>query len=301
MSIPHTLPAAWPETRPGRFAETIRRESPDGCRLALLGVPDDMGVRLNHGRVGAKGGPRGFREALARYGTTFFAPEARDLANAGVFDAGDLVIADDLDTTHARLTETVGALLAQRLLPIVIGGGHDLTWPSVRAFDSARDHDFGGIYLDAHLDVREEAGSGMSFRRILRETTCAKLAVIGLDPFANSRAHVEWFTGNRGRIVPAEESLDTAWASVKTPKMFVSIDMDAIHAGAAPGVSAVNPVGLSPAFAESVAFRAGRDPRVGLIDFMEFNPVYDQDGRTGRLLARLVLSFIAGFAGRTYS
>ena len=48
----------------GRFAGTIRHDSPDGCAIALLGLPDDTGVGLNNGRPGAKDGPAAFRAAL---------------------------------------------------------------------------------------------------------------------------------------------------------------------------------------------------------------------------------------------
>ncbi|HND60953.1 MAG TPA: hypothetical protein PLB90_05695, partial [Opitutaceae bacterium] len=68
-TVPHTRPGRWP--RPistARFAATIRRDSPRGCAVALLGLPDDTGVKLNGGRPGAAGGPTAFRAALARYG-----------------------------------------------------------------------------------------------------------------------------------------------------------------------------------------------------------------------------------------
>lgn len=89
--------------------------------MGLIGLADDLGVRLNSGRPGAKGGPSAFRAALARYGSS-------DAAWPGVFDAGDVDPApgDDaaaLDRTHARVTEAVAALLDAGLLPVGVGGG----------------------------------------------------------------------------------------------------------------------------------------------------------------------------------
>ena len=69
MTIPHCSPPVWPEAIPAsRFASLIRRASPEGCRIGLIGLADDLGVRLNNGRPGAREGPRAFRAALARYG-----------------------------------------------------------------------------------------------------------------------------------------------------------------------------------------------------------------------------------------
>lgn len=301
MTIPHTNPTNWPEIRAGRLASLIERASPEGCRIGLLGVPDDHGVSLNGGRVGAQGGPRVFREALARYGTPYYQPESRDLSTVKIFDAGDLVIGEELESTHDRLTEAVKAMLGHGMLPVVIGGGHDLTWPGVRGLseylgDAASGME--GVYLDAHLDVREERGSGMPFRRILEGTPCAKLTVVGLDPFANSREHVEWFRANRGEIAPRDRSPESFFAGQGDAAMFISIDMDAVSGAFAPGVSAANPVGLWPEAVEAWAFSAGRAANVQYIDLMEFNPAYDTDGRTARLAARLFLSIVAGFAGR---
>lgn len=294
--IPQTMKASWPEVRAGRFAALIERENPRGCTVGLLGVPDDTGVALNHGRVGAKGGPRAFREALAKYGVAHDQRENRDLSAVRVFDAGDLVVSDELERTHDDLSAAVSAMLALGMLPVVIGGGHDLTWPGVRALSAAVNQPFAGVYLDAHLDVRRERGSGMPFRKVLEETMCEGLTVVGLDPFANRAEHLEWFQSHGGVIATADVQPADVFGS---GAMFVSIDMDVVTAAAAPGVSAVNPVGMSPGCVEKWAFAAGRDERVRYIDLMEFNPVFDEDGRTARLAARLFLSIISGVAGRS--
>jgi hypothetical protein len=78
--IPHTAPPFWPETRLVRFAAAIYKNSPDllddpkaaaavrKCRVGLLGLADDTGVIINHGRPGARRRPHALRAALARYG-----------------------------------------------------------------------------------------------------------------------------------------------------------------------------------------------------------------------------------------
>lgn len=278
--------------RPGRFAAEIRTASPDGCAIALLGLPDDTGVGLNHGRLGARDGPAAFRRALARYGTNYHGPTRSDLASVGVFDAGDVQPRSSLDHTHDAVTRRVAELLDLGLTPVCIGGGHDLTWPVVRAV-AANHPNIVGLYYDAHLDVRGEPGSGMPFRKIRLETTCRELHVVGLDPFANSREHVEWFRTHGGFMHETTPEL------VHGEHLFVSFDLDAVSSAEAPGVSAVNPVGLSARQADEAAFRAGADGRVRSFDIMELNPTYDADGRTARLAARLFLSFVAGFSTRS--
>ena len=59
MRVEHTNAVDWGRAAPSRMAARIRTDSPDGCAVALLGVPDDTGVELNSGRLGAAEGPGG--------------------------------------------------------------------------------------------------------------------------------------------------------------------------------------------------------------------------------------------------
>lgn len=291
MTIPHTTPRPWSTDIPSsRFAASLRRGSPEGCALALLGIPDDTGVRLNQGRPGAAQGPSAFRAALARYG----AAESAAAAWPRVFDAGDIVPGATLDETHRRVTAATAALLDAQLLPIAIGGGHDLTLPFVRAV-AKRFGGLTGVYFDAHLDVRDTAGSGMAFRRLVDEAHARSLHLHGFRPFVNSREHHAWFIAHGGHAPPdtAEVRLPPAPAH-----LFVSFDLDVLDMAHAPGVSAPNPSGWTPREAETWLLACGADPRVRCFDLMELCPAHDEGGRTARLAAHLFLTFLAGVAAR---
>ena len=287
--ISHTKRFAWGQVAAGRFAETIRTDRADGCALALLGLADDTGVKLNNGRAGAAEGPEAFRRALARLG----ASEPAGVRWPRVFDAGDVVRGRTLEETHARVTAATTALLEMELVPVAIGGGHDLTFPFVRAV-AEKFSPLAGIYFDAHLDVRETAGSGMSFRRLVEDCGVKALEVHGFRLFVNSEAHVEWFTTHGGKI--ADEG-----ARVKLPagrNLFASFDLDVIDMAFAPGVSAANPAGWTPREAEAWVRACGADRRVRCFDLMELCPRHDEGGRAARLAAHLFLTFLAGFAAR---
>jgi formimidoylglutamase len=286
---PFTTTSVWPAISAGRFAASIRRDSPKGCTIALLGLPDDTGVRLNHGRPGATDGPTAFRAALARYGAVYSA--AGPMPH--VFDAGDIKPGRSLDETHRRVTAATTALLETGLFPIAIGGGHDLTFPFVRAV-AAKFPRLAGIYFDAHLDVRETPGSGMPFRRLVEDCGVSSLHLHGFRPLVNSLEHLAWFKGHGGKI-----HADTA--PVRLPKaknLFASFDLDVLDAAHAPGVSALNPAGWSVRKAETWVRACGDDRRVRCFDLMELNPRFDADGRTARVAAHLFLTFLAGYAER---
>jgi arginase family enzyme len=296
-SIPYCTPPVWPDgIAPTRFASLIQSGSladARGCRVGLIGLPDDMGVRLNGGRPGAAEGPRAFRQALSRYGVARPGPpEGLDWPT--LFDAGDVKPAGDIHRTHARVTEAVAALLDAGLLPVGIGGGHDLTFPFVQAV-AKRHSPMVGVYFDAHLDVRAEVGSGMSFRALIEQCGISELHAHGLDPSANSIDHARWFTTHGGHVDQFGPS--DPWPGGDR-SLFVSLDLDVVDQAFAPGVSAMNPCGWSPHESSAWARAAGRQPRVRCFDIMELCPPHDEGGRTARLAAHLFLSFLRGLAER---
>lgn len=311
MRVAHTLPVSWPPARAGRFAENVRTDSPDGCRVALLGLPDDTGVRLNFGRPGAAAGPAAFRAALAGFGTCFDAAQGRRL-DARIFDAGDIepVSGDEaaLLATHARVEAAARQLHEQGLVVVGIGGGHDLTLPSVTALSKHCGAALGGINVDAHLDVRERIGSGMPFRKLIEGGFLEprRFVELGVNRFANDEQDVAWLAQRGAELVLVEQVLrEGLHGAARLERVlaggsgFLSIDLDGLDAAVAPGVSAKNPLGLRVEQAAELAELAGIRPEIRHFDLMELCPAHDVDGRTARVAAYLFLAFMAGFARRS--
>lgn len=306
----HCVPGQWPDPRPGRFASGIidfhrLGALPAGTPLVaaghqfagigLLGLADDHGVSLNGGRTGAAQGPDAFRTALASYGAGHSV--ALDGFEVPVVDLGNIVPGDDLEQTHDRVSRVVAAMLGAGLMPVGIGGGHDMTFPEVRAVIDTLTGPAGqaldGVYFDAHLDVRDEPGSGMPFRRLIEHGGIGSLSLHGFDPLSNTPAYLDWFTQHGGNRVE--------WPPLQWPRsaaQFVSICLDVVDMAQAPGVSAPHPAGWSARRLADYAEAAGRHPAVCCFDIMEFSPPFDEGGRTGRLAAHLFLRFLTGLNQR---
>lgn len=272
-----------------RLAETIQPLSltSSAPAIAILGLPDDTGVGLNQGHQGAAEGPRAFRQALAGYATS----EAIDWPV--IYDAGDVPPNPDIEQTHHKVSERAHQIAAMGLTPVAIGGGHDLTFAFVRGVQCATPI-ASGVYFDAHLDVRENIGSGMPFRRLIQDCAITDLTIHGLDPNANSREHTDYFLERGGRI--ASSDIAEPWPDTDR---FVSFDLDVIDMAFAPGVSARNPAGWSSREAIAWAERAGSDTRTRCFDIMELCPPRDESERTARLAAAIFVAFCRGFADRS--
>jgi formiminoglutamase len=276
------------------------------CRVAIVGMPDDTGVELNHGRVGARNGPSAFRAALNRYGVAMPLDEpGHGRAYPRIFDAGDVIVGRNIHETHDRVSSVAESLVRQNLFPIGIGGGHDLTFAFVRGVARALSPGtpMAGAYIDAHLDVRQELGSGMPFRALMDDHYAANLRCVGLNPLVTMHEHAEYFRSHGGAIHLTPPAPDELFHP-DTPA-FLSLDMDAFDGAHAPGVSAVNPCGLSPREVEPLIRAAGRNPMVRCFDIMELNPDVDNapppDGRTARLAVHMFLTFLRGVAERFHA
>ncbi|MCA9300614.1 MAG: arginase family protein, partial [Phycisphaerales bacterium] len=237
-------PVSWDQVPASRFASSLRVD-PEGCEIGLIGIPDDTGVSLNNGRPGARSGPDAFRRALARYGA-LGAPIEWPI----VCDCGDVVPGRDIHETHDRVTAVTNRMLDLGLFPVAIGGGHDLTFPFIRAV-AGRFAMLSGVYLDAHLDVRAEVGSGMPFRALVERGAVRSLHVQGLDRFSNTKEHLEWFQSRNGHVDDLDPDGDWPFED-----LFMSVDLDVIDASMAPGVSAPNPCGWTVQRAEAYVARA---------------------------------------------
>jgi formimidoylglutamase len=311
MRIAHTTPVTWPAARAGRFTENIRTNAPDGCRIALLGLPDDTGIGLNFGRLGAAAGPSAFRGALASFGTSFDALSGQTLSTL-VFDAGDVEPASGKDEaalfeTHERVEAAARALHDQGLVVVAVGGGHDLSLPTISALARHEGRALGGINVDAHLDVRERVGSGMPFRRLIEAglLDARRFVELGLGRFANERGDLEWLSTRGAALVLVDQVLREGMRSerwleraLQARTGFLSIDLDGLDAAYAPGVSARNPLGLRIEHAAELAEAAGARAEIRHFDLMELCPQHDIEQRTARAAAYLFLAFMAGYARR---
>ena len=317
--VPHTIPPeiVFPEpvANPAdpRLKHRFRPWDSQEAEAVLIGVPFDEGVALGGGRRGAAGGPTALRKAMLRFGATYDAEQDIDYDHLQLADAGDVEVMDDVAATHERLAEAVTAILDAGAVPIVIGGGHDATFGSVKGL-MAGAPSVAGINVDAHLDLREvvdgRISSGTPYRRILEDLGLPgrNLVEFGLHGNVNSQAHLQYakeqgvscLTLGRVRELGAgaafNEQLQRLAGRAET--LFVSIDLDVFAAAYAPGVSAPGTEGLTPEEGRQLAFMAGRHPGVRLFELMELNPNFDIDERTSRLAVMLLCAFLAGLATR---
>jgi formiminoglutamase len=286
-----------------RLGERVARSDYDSATVAIVGCPQDEGVRRNKGRPGAAAGPAEIRRALYKMTTN-------GLEDVGVFDAGDTVPQKTLEDTHATHEQAVAQLLADGKRVIVLGGGNDISYPDCAAL-AKQAGDVLAFNIDAHFDVRPDTprNSGTPYRQLLDEGLLQgpRFFELGSQPFCNAAAHAQYLREKKARIVDLEAWRAKGLARVvrralrendQAKAVFWGFDLDVVNAAGAPGVSAPNPLGLSAAELCELAALAGAEPRTRIVEFSEMNPEFDLDGRTARLGAAAIWHYLSAVSSR---
>lgn len=262
--------------------------------VALLAFASDEGVGRNGGRQGAAAAPAALREALGGLAVH------EDLS---IFDAGTITTQeDDLESAQDELSSRVKTLIDGGYLTIILGGGHETAFASHRGLHSA----MGPcqiINLDAHFDLRTEsrATSGTPFKQIseLVGKDNFDYSVLGISQPNNTAALFDAANDLDVHITLDEDlaAMTVRDASTlvsdlvaKSPhdRIHLSIDMDVLPAGQAPGVSAPASLGVNFNRIRAMAEAIAATGKLALVDVVEINPRFDQDNHTSKLGARLI-------------
>jgi formimidoylglutamase len=305
-----------------KLCDIISSRVLENVDIGIVGVPFDLGVLLSKGRVGARKAPDKIREQLGKYGTTFNIDYLTDISSLRLSDFGNVIVEkDDPIETYKRVKSVIGEMLKNDVLPLVLGGGHDITFPCIEAF-SYYFKKIGGLNIDVHFDVREQTGrhvsSGMAFRKILEDLQGTPLAggkfvEIGADGNVNSRKYWEYLDKKNVAIYPIKHIRDAMRnaqgiehvikqalqvAGRNTNAVFTSLDIDSVSSDAAPGCSFINPNGFTTDEISRISYTVGFDKNVKYFDLVEVNPEFDIDNRTTRLCARIISCFLTGYKQR---
>lgn len=282
------------------------------CVVAILGVPQHIGVERNGGRVGAAEAPAAIRRALTKLAPSAFL-DALQQGDLALYDIGDIdTEGKTLEQIHDEHHDIVEQLVRGGVIPIVLGGGHDCAWPTVRALSSVGTP-YGVINIDAHTDVRPlkdgRAHSGSPFRQMLdmqeSHLTAGGFVEFGIQSAAASAHHIASVRDSGMHVVMLDDirqdgvlaSWDRAIAHASAMgKVYVSVDMDAFASAYAPGVSAPAADGFTPAEVRPCIKRAAASGALAAFDVVEVNPRYDLDGRTAKLAAQLIADVLDGLA-----
>jgi agmatinase len=286
-----------------------------GAQAVIVGAPFDGGT--SH-RAGARFGPQAIRitDYLPHDGSRpHLALGVDPLIDLNVVDVGDVEMPPgDIETSLQVLQDAVAQIANDGKLPVILGGDHSITWPDVTAV--ARHVGWGRvsvIHFDAHADTGETQfgslyGHGTPMRRLIESGAARgdRFLQIGLRGYWPEPPTLAWMAEQGMRsfemteIVERglDECLDEAMAIAvdDCDGVFLSVDVDVVDPGSAPGTGTPEPGGLSSRqLLDAVRRIAMTVPLVGM-DVVEVSPPYDHAEVTAYLANRVVLEALSGLA-----
>lgn len=281
--------------------------------VAIVGAPfDDM---VTH-RPGARFGPRAIREAQNSSGSlNSLQVDVRPFEELTVVDAGDAnIVPARFDRGHAMIFRKVREVAATGAIPIVLGGDHSITWPSASAVaEVRRPGSIGIVHFDAHADTAPDsfgqlAGHGSPMRRLIESGAVLgrNFVQVGLRGYWPPIEVLDWMREHqlRWHLMTeieergAEAVVDDAIAEALDgpDAIYLSVDIDVVDPGSAPGTGTPEPGGLLPReLLRAVRRIVGKVELAGM-DIVEVSPPYDWAESTAMIANRCALEAISALA-----
>jgi len=293
-------------------AAELRRRRAD---VAIVGAPFDDAV--SH-RSGARFGPRAIRAAQYTSGSI----HSLQLGNEpfeilDVVDAGDAnIIPAWIERAHALIYRKVRDVAASGAIPIILGGDHSITWPSATAIaELRRPRSIGIVHFDAHADTASDdwgvlAGHGTPMRRLIESGAVdgRNFVQVGLRGYWPPMETFEWMQahGLRYHLMREieERGADAVVADAIAEALdgpdaiYVSLDIDVIDPGMAPGTGTPEPGGmLTREVLRAIRQIVGAVELAGM-DVVEVSPPYDHAETTAMAANRAALEAISALAAK---
>jgi formimidoylglutamase len=283
--------------------------------VAIVGAPFDDAV--TH-RPGARFGPRAIRQAQYTTGSI----HSLQLGNEPfeiltVVDAGDAnIVPSWIDRAHAFIYRKVHEVADTGAIPIVLGGDHSITWPSATAVaEVRRPGSIGIVHFDAHADTANDdwgvlAGHGTPMRRLIESGAVkgSNFVQVGLRGYWPPVETFAWMQeqGLRWHLMReieergAEAVIDDAIAEALDgpDAVYISVDIDVIDPGSAPGTGTPEPGGLLPREVLRAVRRIASQVEIAGMDIVEVSPPYDHAEVTAMAANRLALELISALAAK---
>jgi formiminoglutamase len=275
--------------------------------VVFLGFCCDEGVRRNKGRIGAADAPITIRQICSNLPVFDFSKK--------IYDAGNILCVNGaLEEAQMQLAEAIKRVLVSGNFPILLGGGHEITYGhylGIKSFlQPVKNKKIGLVNFDAHFDLRPMENnlstSGTGFWQIAQacqyEGDAFNYLALGIQKTSNT-PHIFSIAHSLGvsyRLASdfsanTSDSLQKALASFIELNDFIylTIDMDVFAAPYAPGVSAPAYNGILPdnTFFDCLKLLI-HSKKIVSIDIAELNPALDIDKRTARLAAAILFEMI---------
>lgn len=265
----------------------------EGCQVALLGVEEERNAIDNEG---CKAAPDVIRHALY--------PLFNHWPDLKIVDLGNVKSGLRVEDTYYALGEVFLTLLKYHIVPIIIGGSQDLTYPIYKVYENT-----GKLVnitaIDPRFDIGEEgeslnSESYLSHIILHQPNYLFNYTNIGYQTYYIDNENINLMKQllfdiyRLGTIKNRPELTEPLLRNAD----IITIDAAAFCASDVPGIKHGSPNGLSGEDGCKMTRYAGMNQKLTSIGFFNYNPQYDINYQGANNLAEMVWYFLEGFSLR---
>ncbi|WP_427337773.1 agmatinase [Caloranaerobacter sp. DY30410] len=262
----------------------------EDSQIVVFGAPFD-------GTTSFRPGTR-FAPAIMRnesYGLETYSPYLdRDLTDIKVYDAGDLEFPfGNTKKVLDMIEEFTKNVLNDGKIPVMIGGEHLVTLPSVKAVYE-KYKDLYVLHFDAHTDLREDyMGEKLSHATVIRRVWeflgDGRIYQFGIR--SGEREEFEWAKKHTKMTKFTYEGLEDVVNELKGKKVYITIDLDILDPSVFPGTGTPEPGGIS--FNDMMDI-IGILKNLNIVgaDIVELSPHYDNSGASTAVACKILRELV---------
>ncbi len=263
--------------------------------LAIIGVEEDRNAVDNEGCALA---PDSVRKYLYKL---FPGPYPNK-----IIDLGNIRKGFAPSDTYFALSSVVAELVNNNVVPVIIGGGQDLTFANYKAYESLGQI-INIVAIDPTFDLGKtetelDSQSFLSSIILHQPNYLFNYANIGYQSYFIDQDALRLMKNlffDTYRIGIVRESLEEVEPIVRNADM-LSFDISAVRHSDAPGNGNAGPNGFYGEEACQIVRYAGISDKLTSIGFYEVNPKLDRQGQTAHLVSQMIWYFIDGFYNRAH-
>ncbi|KPU27465.1 agmatinase [Caloranaerobacter sp. TR13] len=266
----------------------------EDSQIVVFGAPFDGTTSF---RPGTRFAPTIMRNES--YGLETYSPYLdKDLTDIKVYDAGDLEFPfGNTEKVLDMINKFVKDVLNDGKIPVMIGGEHLVTLPSVKAvYEKYKDLYI--LHFDAHTDLREDyMGEKLSHATVIRRVWeflgDGRIYQFGIR--SGERQEFEWAKKHTNLTKFTYKGLEDVVNEIKNKPVYVTIDLDVLDPSVFPGTGTPEPGGIS--FNDMMdIINILKSLNIVGADIVELSPHYDNSGASTAVACKILRELVVAIS-----
>ncbi|MCK6607552.1 MAG: formimidoylglutamase [Flavobacterium sp.] len=220
--------------------------------------------------------------------------------NASIVDLGSIESGASIEDTYFVVKSLIAELIKKRIIPVVIGGSQDLTYPMYRGYDNL-DQMVNLVSVDNQFDFSKEykldSESYLSKIIVEEPNNLFNFSNLGFQTYFNSQEEIDLIEKlyfEAYRLGEVSNNIAVAEPVFRDADL-VSIDMNSVQSSYSGNFDVFNPNGFTGKEICALTRYAGISDKVTSFGIFNFNP----NGNEVVLTAQMLWYFIEGFCFRS--